>query len=206
MCARVGLAVFGCVWLELVQPVGCPEWQGGCVALWPVARCPVANGSKPPTHLPSLPLFQPTNQIEAERGLVLAEERSNIERLLTAISGTLNRDLPARLAEAVRGELAGLGDSLAAAVAPAVQGALAGTLPKEVGSAVRAGLDKQLGSAVAAGLAGKPLQDAVRTAFSKQLVPAVEAATQAAFQQINAALTTGFEEHLQVGVCGWWVV
>lgn len=36
-------------------------------------------------------------QIEAERAAVLAEERGNIERLLTAISATLNRDLPSRL-------------------------------------------------------------------------------------------------------------
>lgn len=178
---------------------------------------------------------------------MLAEERGNIECLLTAVSTTLNRDLPVRLQvggrglpawaavsrgatngvvpqeplrparhcpaltgpahcpapscpqEAVRGELAGMSDSLAAAVAPAVQAALGATLPKEVAGAVRSGLDKQLAPAVAAGLSGKPVQEAFRTAFSKQLLPAFEGATQQMFQQINSAVTAGLDEHLQVG-------
>lgn len=65
---------------------------------------------------------------------MLAEERASIERLLTAISATLNRDLPAKLQEAVRGELAGMADGLAAGVAtslaPAVQAAVQAALPK----------------------------------------------------------------------------
>lgn len=104
--------------------------------------------------------------------------------------------------EAVRGELANIGDSLAASVAPAVQAALAASLPKELSSAVKAGLDKQLAPAVAAGLSGKLLQEAFRSAFAKQLVPAFEAATQAMFQQIQTAFAAGFEEHLQVGEAG----
>jgi enhancer of mRNA-decapping protein 4 len=136
-------------------------------------------------------------QIEAERTAVLAEERGNIERLLTAISATLNRDLPARLQEAVRGELSSIGDTVAASVTPAVQAALTASLPKELSSAVKAGLDKQLAPTVAASLSGKPLQEAFRSAFAKQLVPAFEAATQAMFQQIQSAFAAGFEEHLQ---------
>lgn len=104
--------------------------------------------------------------------------------------------------EAVRAELANIGDSLAASVVPAVQAALAASLPKELSSAVKAGLDKQLAPAVAAGLSGKPLQEAFRSAFAKQLVPAFEAATQAMFQQIQTAFAAGFEEHLQVGEGG----
>ncbi len=101
--------------------------------------------------------------------------------------------------ETVRGELSSVGDNLAASVAPAVQAALAASLPKELSSAVKAGLDKQLAPAVAASLSGKPLQEAFRSAFAKQLVPAFEAATQAMFQQIQSAFAAGFEEHLQVG-------
>ena len=60
-----------------------------------------------------------------------------------------------------------------------------------------AGLDKAVAPAVATGLA-KPLQEALRTSFSKELLPAFEGATQTMFQQINAAFTAGFEEHVQV--------
>ena len=69
-------------------------------------------------------------QIEAERAAVLAEERANIERLLTAISGTLNTELPVRLQQAVAGELAGMSAALAASLAPAVQQALVAAIPK----------------------------------------------------------------------------
>ena len=76
-------------------------------------------------------------------------------------------------------------------------------LPQELGGSVKAGLDKQLGPAVAAALGGKPLQEAFRTSFSKQVVPAFEGATQVMFQQINTAFSAGLEEHLQVGRGGW---
>ncbi len=38
-------------------------------------------------------------QVAEERAAVLAEERGNIERLLVAVSTTLNQDLPAKLQE-----------------------------------------------------------------------------------------------------------
>jgi hypothetical protein len=78
--------------------------------------------------LPAPSLNHP--QVEAERAAVLAEERASIERLLTAVSATLNQDLPARLAAAVRAELEGLGERVGAAVAPSVQAALSSSLPK----------------------------------------------------------------------------
>ena len=56
---------------------------------------------------------------------------------------------------------------------------------------------------MAAALGGKPLQDAFRTSFAKQVVPAFEGATQVMFQQINTAFSAGLEEHLQVGLGGW---
>ena len=76
-------------------------WTGGlstpcmCICLDPPPCC----GTLPAGHFdpPARPQPSTVLQIEAERAAVLAEERGNIERLLTAISGTLNRDLPARL-------------------------------------------------------------------------------------------------------------
>jgi hypothetical protein len=129
---------------------------------------------------------------QAERDAVLAAERGNMERLLSALSVTLNTELPARLQEAVRAELAGV----AAAIGPAVQAAVASSLPSEVGPAVKSSIEKQLGASLQAAVA-KPVQDAFRSAFSKQLVPAFEAATQAMFVQIDGSLARGMEQHLQ---------
>ena len=130
---------------------------------------------------------------------MLAEEREQVGRLLSAVSESLNRDLPARLGEVVRAELAASAAGLAAAVAPAVQKAVAASLPKEVSGAVKASVDKALPAALAAGLA-KPVAEGFRASFSKQLVPAFEGACQSMFLQINNAFTQGLDEHLQVGV------
>jgi hypothetical protein len=76
-------------------------------------------------------------EVRRERTTVLQQERSNMERLLAAISETLNEKLPQRMAEVVRAELAAgvqqggaAAAAAAAAVGPAVQQALQGALPK----------------------------------------------------------------------------
>jgi hypothetical protein len=132
----------------------------------------------------------------AERAAAVAEERANMERLLGAISATLNRDLPVRLQEALRAELTAVGASLAGSVAPAVQAAVAASLPAGVAAATKAALEQQLPGAVAQGVA-KPLGESFKTAFAKQLVPAFEGAAQSMFGQMNAALAAGLEEHLR---------
>ncbi len=80
---------------------------------------------------PLFPVWQA--QIEAERAAILAEERSNIERLLMAISATLNQDLPLKLAKTVRDEVDGMASGVAATLASAVQTELATSLPKVSG-------------------------------------------------------------------------
>lgn len=42
-------------------------------------------------------LAPPAVQVQQERTAVLAEERANFERLLVAVSTTLNQDLPNKL-------------------------------------------------------------------------------------------------------------
>lgn len=61
---------------------------------------------KPGNHAPGPPASPPamlapivTAQVQQERAAVLAEERGNFERLLVAVSTTMNTDLPARLQE-----------------------------------------------------------------------------------------------------------
>ncbi|GAB4815042.1 hypothetical protein N2152v2_002088 [Parachlorella kessleri] len=135
-------------------------------------------------------------QVAADRAAVLAEERSNLERLLVVVSTTLNQDLPAKLQEMVRSELASASSGMAASVAPAVQEAVQATMPKEVSGAVKGHLEKALTSSLQASLA-KPLQDAFRASFQKQLLPAFEGACQSMFAQINTSLAQGLQEHVQ---------
>ena len=105
-----------------------------------------------------------------------------MERLLGAISTTLNRDLPSKLGETMRGELNNLSSALAVSLTPAVQQAVSSALPKETAAAVKTALDKQLGVSLQSGLT-KPIQEAFRTAFSKQIVPSFENACQSMFVQ-----------------------
>lgn len=134
--------------------------------------------------------------VAAERAAVLAEERANMERLLGAISTTLNRDVPARLGEVLKAELGGVAAVLAASLTPAVQEAVAVALPRETSTAVKSALEKQLASSLQTGLQ-KPIQDAFRHSFSKQIVPSFENACQSMFLQIDRTFTKGFTEHVE---------
>lgn len=134
--------------------------------------------------------------VAEERAAVLSEERANMERLLAAISGTLNKDLPVRLGEVLRAELGTIAASVAASVAPAVQEAVAAALPKEAGAAVKSALEKQLATALQTSLT-KPIQDSFRNAFTKQIVPSFENACQSMFVQMDKTLTKGLTEHVE---------
>jgi hypothetical protein len=67
---------------------------------------------------------------QEERDALLAAEKANLERLLTAVSASINRDLPLKMEEVVRREVAGASAAFAAAVAPAITAALKEALPK----------------------------------------------------------------------------
>ena len=68
--------------------------------------------------------------VAEDRRAVLTEERENLEKLMLAISTGINRDLPMRIEDSVKCEVAAVTSSLG----PAVQAALASTLPKELAS------------------------------------------------------------------------
>ena len=46
--------------------------------------------------------------VEAERKAVMAEERATMEKLITTISGAVNRDLPGRIKEIVKQQVGDL--------------------------------------------------------------------------------------------------
>jgi hypothetical protein len=78
--------------------------------------------------------------IEAERMALVAEQHKELEKLIAAISASVNRDLPLRMEEMIRREVAGLGGSIAGTLAaslrslvgPACQSALAEALPRDL--------------------------------------------------------------------------
>ncbi len=78
--------------------------------------------------------------IEAERTVLMAEQHKDLEKLIAAISASVNRDLPLRIEEMMRREVAGLGGSVAGTLAgslrslvgPACQAALAEALPRDL--------------------------------------------------------------------------
>lgn len=132
--------------------------------------------------------------VAAERAALLAEERANMERLLGAISTSINHDVPAQLSEIMRSELDGVALTIAASIAPTVKEAVAAALPKETSVAIKSALDKHLASSLQTGLT-KPIQDSFRQAFTKQIVPSFENACQSMFLQMDKTLTKGFLEH-----------
>ena len=78
--------------------------------------------------------------IAEERKTLIAEERQNLEKLLVAISSSINRDLPQRIEDILKREVAGV----TSAVGSAVQAALAEALPRELASgALQARLPKE---------------------------------------------------------------
>ena len=68
--------------------------------------------------------------IAEERKTLIAEERQNLEKLLVAISSSINRDLPQRIEDILKREVSGV----TSAVGSAVQAALAEALPRELAS------------------------------------------------------------------------
>lgn len=63
-----------------------------------------------------------------ERKALIAEERQNLEKLLVAISGSINRDLPLRIEDILKREVA----TVATQVGASVGAALSEALPREL--------------------------------------------------------------------------
>ena len=63
---------------------------------------------------------------QEERAAIIAAERANTERLLAAISESINRDLPLRIEEVVSRQLTGL----AAAITPVLRSSIEKAMPQ----------------------------------------------------------------------------
>ena len=78
--------------------------------------------------------------IETERTVLVAEQHKDLEKLIAAISASVNRDLPLRIEEMMRRELNNMSNTLTGSLA----GNLAGSLPSLVGPACHAALAEAL--------------------------------------------------------------
>ncbi|DBA67146.1 TPA: hypothetical protein ACH3X2_001468 [Trebouxia sp. C0005] len=132
-----------------------------------------------------------------DRQALLAEQQASMERLVSLISASINRDLPLRMEEIVRAEVSSIATDFQQSVGSAVQAALSQTLPQELaGPQLRATLEASLGSQLQWSLA-QPLQDSFTSAFQHQLMPAFEGACRDMFAQVQATFAGGLSEHLQ---------
>jgi hypothetical protein len=73
--------------------------------------------------------------IENERTALVAEQHKDLEKLIAAISASINRDLPLRMEDMVRREVAVLGSNLHMVVGPACHAAITDALPRELAGA-----------------------------------------------------------------------
>lgn len=136
-------------------------------------------------------LASQATRIAEERKAIIQEERAGMERLLAAVSNTLNRDLPARLGDIIREEVKGISSVLTTTLLPAMQEILTTTIAKEAPK--NAAEDKKAVQTIMT----KTIQDSFRHSFMKQIVPAFESATQNMFMQIDKALQKGLQDHLE---------
>ena len=131
--------------IELLMPcLACTPRQALCGLMTPLslnARS-VCNGLLQRVQIAKLVKSQ-LKTIAEERKTLIAEERQNLEKLLVAISSSINRDLPQRIEDILKREVSGV----TSAVGSAVQAALAEALPRELASgALQARLLKEVTS------------------------------------------------------------
>eukprot|EP00898_Chlorokybus_atmophyticus_P005860 jgi/Chlat1/6275/Chrsp44S00453 len=148
-------------------------------------------------------------RFEEERQKREKLDKEKQERLLTAVSANINRDLPLNLEKMVRRELATIAPTLEKTLTPALQTAFATNvtdmLQKLVAEKVMPQIEKALGKQLPTALQAsvrQPLQESIRNSFQIQLLPAVESAVRAMFEQMDATLQAGLREHSSATATG----
>lgn len=154
-----------------------------------------------------------------DRAMLLATEHAALEKLLTGVSASVNRDLPARIEEVVKREVrAAVGESgggaggggkeaAAAAAASAAAAATAASsaaatkairdldLASAASAAVSAALPAALSAALPAAFS-EAIKPALAEAVEKSLLPAFERCCKEMFAQVQVAFAGGLAEHL----------
>ncbi|XP_039791262.1 enhancer of mRNA-decapping protein 4-like isoform X2 [Panicum virgatum] len=137
-------------------------------------------------------------------------DRERMQQLVTLITNSINKDIPANLEKSLKKEISSLGPVVARAITPIIEKCLASvvsdSIQKGVGDKVCNQLDKSISGKLEATLARQiqmqfhtsvkqALQDALRTSFESLLVPAFEQSCKTMFEQVDGAFQKGMSEH-----------
>ncbi|KAG2661182.1 hypothetical protein PVAP13_1KG486400 [Panicum virgatum] len=137
-------------------------------------------------------------------------DRERMQQLVTLITNSINKDIPANLEKSLKKEISSLGPVVARAITPIIEKCLASavsdSVQKGVGDKVCNQLDKSISGKLEATLARQiqmqfhtsvkqALQDALRTSFESLLVPAFEQSCKTMFEQVDGAFQKGMSEH-----------
>ncbi|RLN08971.1 enhancer of mRNA-decapping protein 4-like [Panicum miliaceum] len=137
-------------------------------------------------------------------------DRERMQQLVTLITNSINKDIPANLEKSLKKEISSLGPVVARAISPIIEKCLASvvsdSVQKGVGDKVCNQLDKSISGKLEATLARQiqmqfhtsvkqALQDALRTSFESLLVPAFEQSCKTMFEQVDGAFQKGMSEH-----------
>jgi len=137
-------------------------------------------------------------------------DRERMQQLVTLITNSINKDIPANLEKSLKKEISSLGPVVARAITPILEKCLASavsdSVQKGVGDKVCNQLDKSISGKLEATLARQiqmqfhtsvkqALQDALRTSFESLLVPAFEQSCKTMFEQVDGAFQKGMSEH-----------
>uniref|UniRef100_A0A0D9VKE5 Enhancer of mRNA-decapping protein 4 WD40 repeat region domain-containing protein n=1 Tax=Leersia perrieri TaxID=77586 RepID=A0A0D9VKE5_9ORYZ len=137
-------------------------------------------------------------------------ERERMQQMVTLITSSISKDLPATLEKSLKKEISSLGPVVARAITPIIEkcsaSAVADSIQKVVGERMVNQLDKSVSAKLEATVARQiqlqfhtsvkqALQDALRTSLESILVPAFEQSCKTMFEQVDSAFQKGMSEH-----------
>ncbi|EEE57711.1 hypothetical protein OsJ_08193 [Oryza sativa Japonica Group] len=149
-------------------------------------------------------------RIQEENAKREKAERERMQQMITLITNSISKDLPATLEKSLKKEISSLGPVIARAITPIIEkcsaSAVADSIQKVVGDRVVNQLDKSVSAKLEATVARQiqmqfhtsvkqTLQDALRASLEAFLVPAFEQSCKTMFEQVDSAFQKGMSEH-----------
>ena len=118
----------------------------------------------------------------------VGDQRKTTEKVLLAVSASLNKELPLNLERIIQREIGQMAETIVEGVVPKLAEAFAS------GSALQKPLDDALARQIPDALK-EPLKNGLKTNFERTIIPAFEATCRTAFSQIHSAVETGLERN-----------
>jgi len=120
----------------------------------------------------------------------VGDQRKTTEKVLLAVSASLNKELPLNLERIIQREIGQMAETIVEGVVPKLAEAFAS------GSALQKPLDDALARQIPDALKD-PLKNGLKTNFERTIIPAFEATCRTAFSQIHSAVEAGLERNNQ---------